>query len=295
MSFWPAAFHDGLVEGASTAAAKEILAAGCREKGRACELFMRAAGGEIADELGEIVAEGAPSAGAELETHVLQKSLCAELTEACPEAHVFRRQPDALDVEFANRAGVALEVYWVKDGAPADAKPDELTVALGDGQSSTHDSYPRHRWAFLRPDDPWEHAGRLDLPARPQEQRYVITANGGFDPEMQATIVDPSAVSAEPVATRRKRHVGANEAKASNLHDEIKLRVTNEDGQAAPRKVLDVCKVGALSDALESLLGQAVVALLPDDEGSMMVRLHFKDVALLQTLNGLFLRCERGS
>ena len=28
MSFWPAAFHDGLVEGASTAAAKEILAAG---------------------------------------------------------------------------------------------------------------------------------------------------------------------------------------------------------------------------------------------------------------------------
>ena len=131
---------------------------------------------------------------AELETHVLQKSLCAELTEACPEAHVFRRQPDALDVEFANRAGVALEVYWVKDGAPADAKPDELTVALGDGQSSTHDSYPRHRWAFLRPDDPWEHAGRLDLPARPQEQRYVITANGGFDPEMQATIVDPSAV-----------------------------------------------------------------------------------------------------
>ena len=28
MSFWAAAFHDGLVEGASTAAAKEILAAG---------------------------------------------------------------------------------------------------------------------------------------------------------------------------------------------------------------------------------------------------------------------------
>ena len=173
---------------------KQILAAGCSEKGRACDLFMRAAGGEIADELGEIVAEGAPSAGAELETHVLQKSLCSELTEACPEAHVFRRQPDALDVEFANRAGVGLEVYWVKDGAPADTKPDAPTVGLGDGQSSTHDSYPRHRWAFLRPDDPWEHAGRLDLPARPQEQRYVITANGGFDPEMQATIVDPSAV-----------------------------------------------------------------------------------------------------
>ena len=190
------AVHKGAKKAAPPTKArwKEILAAGCREKGRACELFMRAAGGEIADELGEIVAEGAPSAGAELETHVLQKSLCAELTEACPEAHVFRRQPDALDVEFANRAGVALEVYWVKDGAPADAKPDELTVALGDGQSSTHDSYPRHRWAFLRPDDPWEHAGRLDLPPRPLEQRYVITANGGFDPEMQATIVDPSAV-----------------------------------------------------------------------------------------------------
>ena len=103
--------------------------------------------------------------------------------------------------------------------------------------------------------------------------------------------VDPSAVSAEPVATRRKRHAVPNEAKASNLHDEIKLRVMSDDGQAAPRKVLDVCKVGALSDALESLLGQAVVALIPDDDdGSMMVRLHLKDVALLQKLNGLFLR-----
>ena len=37
-------------------------------------------------------------------------------------------------------------------------------------------------------------------------------------------------------------------------------------------------------------LGQAVVALFSDDDGSMMVRLHLKDVALLQTLNGLFLR-----
>ena len=63
--------------------------------------------------------------------------------------------------------------------------------------------------------------------------------------------VDPSALSAEPVATRRKRHAVPNEAKASNLHDEIKLRVMSDDGQAAPRKVLDVCKVGALSDALE--------------------------------------------
>ena len=44
-------------------------------------------------------------------------------------------------------------------------------------------------------------------------------------------------------------------------------------------------------DALEELLGRAVVALIPDDDdGSMMVRLHLKDVALLQTLNGLFLR-----
>ena len=110
----------------------------------------------------------------------------------------------------------------------------------------------------------------------------------------ETELVDPSALSAlsaEPEATARKHHVvKPNEAKASNLHDEIKLRVTSDD-EVAPRKVLDVCKVGALSDALESLLGRAVVALIPDDDdGSMMVRLHLKDVALLQTLNGLFLR-----
>ena len=105
--------------------------------------------------------------------------------------------------------------------------------------------------------------------------------------------VEPSAASDEPVVRKRKqRVVEPNEAKASNLHDEIKLRVTSdEEDKAAPRKVLDVCKAGKLSDALESLLGQAVVALIPDDDdGSMMVRLHLKDVALLQKLNGLFLR-----
>ena len=56
-------------------------------------------------------------------------------------------------------------------------------------------------------------------------------------------------------------------------------------------QVLDVCKVGKLSDALEELLGRAVVALIPnDDDGSMMVRLHLKDVAMLQSLNEQFLR-----
>ena len=54
--------------------------------------------------------------------------------------------------------------------------------------------------------------------------------------------------------------------------------------------MLDVCEIGMLGDALKKLLGQAVVALVQDDDGSMMVRLHLKDVALLQTLNGLFLR-----
>ena len=130
------AVHKGAKKAAPPTKArwKEILAAGCREKGRACELFMRAAGGEIADELGEIVAEGAPSAGAELETHVLQKSLCAELTEACPEAHVFRRQPDALDAHgnwrsFASSGCLGtlrLRATTAGDGAPSRWSSDSL-------------------------------------------------------------------------------------------------------------------------------------------------------------------------
>ena len=106
--------------------------------------------------------------------------------------------------------------------------------------------------------------------------------------------IDPSTADAEPIAVERKHHiVKTNEAKASKLHDEIKLRVIRDDVQAAPQEVLDVCEIGMLGDALKKLLGQAVVALVPDDDdGSMMVRLHLKDVALLQTLNGLFLRLE---
>ena len=104
--------------------------------------------------------------------------------------------------------------------------------------------------------------------------------------------VDPSAGSAKPVAAGPKHHiVEPNKTKASNLHDEIKLRVTSNDDEAPLPKVLDVCKVGKLSDALEELLGRAVVALIPnDDDGSMMVRLHLKDVAMLQSLNEQFLR-----
>ena len=103
---------------------------------------------------------------------------------------------------------------------------------------------------------------------------------------------DPSAADAEPIAVERKHHIAEpNEAKASKLHDEIKLRVIRDDVQAAPQEVLDICEIGMLGDALRKLLGQAVVALVPDDDdGSMMVRLHLKDVALLQNLNGLFLR-----
>ena len=106
--------------------------------------------------------------------------------------------------------------------------------------------------------------------------------------------IDLSTADAEPIAVERKHHiVKPNEAKASKLHDEIKLRVIRDDVQAAPQEVLDVCEIGMLGDALKKLLGQAVVALVPDDDdGSMMVRLHLKDVALLQTLNGLFLRLE---
>ena len=113
----------------------------------------------------------------------------------------------------------------------------------------------------------------------------------------ETELFDPSAPSAQPAAVESThRVVESNEAKASNLHDEIKLRVTSDDDQAAPGKVLDVCKVSKLSDALEGLLGQTIVALIPDDDdGSMMVRLHLKDVALLQRLNGLFLRFARGS
>ena len=113
----------------------------------------------------------------------------------------------------------------------------------------------------------------------------------------ETELVDPSAPSAQPAAVpSTHRVVELNGAKASNLHDEIKLRVTSDDDQAAPRKVLDVCKVGKLGDTLEELLDQTIVALIPDDDdGSMMVRLHLKDVALLQRLNGLFLRCARGS
>ena len=70
--------------------------------------------------------------------------------------------------------------------------------------------------------------------------------------------VDPTTASDEQVARGRKqRAIEPNEVKASNLHDEIKLRVVSDD-DVAPRKVLDVCKAGKLSDALEELLGQVV-------------------------------------
>ena len=126
---------------------------------------------------------------------------------------------------------------------------------------------------------------------------YMGPYNSWVEFTKETELFDPSAPSAQPAAVESThRVVESNEAKASNLHDEIKLRVISDDDQAAPRKVLDVCKVGKLGDTLEELLDQTIVALIPDDDdGSMMVRLHLKDVALLQRLNGLFLRFARGS
>ena len=67
-------------------------------------------------------------------------------------------------------------------------------------------------------------------------------------------------------------------AKASTLHDQIKLRLHSgggEDGGGVDeyeadsddaRQILDVCGAKQLCDALEALLGCKVVALYPDED-----------------------------
>ena len=54
--------------------------------------------------------------------------------------------------------------------------------------------------------------------------------------------IDPSTADAEPIAVKEHHIVKPNEAKASKLHDEIKLRVIRDDVQAAPQEVLDICE-----------------------------------------------------
>ena len=60
------------------------------------------------------------------------------------------------------------------------------------------------------------------------------------------------------------------------------------DDHDQPIRALDACDKSALWKALESFHLRPV-AQIEDDDGSLMVRLHFKDVGVLQSLNQLFL------